>query len=58
MTSFGLLLYGPAQHHWYGFLDRQFPQRVALTDFLSKVCTLIWLWQSAKNNEEVICHQH
>jgi len=36
MTSFGLLVYGPAQHYWYGALDRQFPQKAALQDFLAK----------------------
>ena len=36
MTSFGLLVYGPAQHYWYGALDRQFPQKAAIQDFLAK----------------------
>lgn len=47
MATFGLFLYGPAQHVWYGWLARQFPgasvrsfaskARAALTPL--KVCT-------------------
>lgn len=36
MTSFGLLLYGPAQHYWYGMLDRRFAAK-NVSNFLCKV---------------------
>ena len=43
MTSFGLLMYGPAQHYWYGALDRQFPQKASTTGLPGKgerlICT-------------------
>lgn len=35
MATFGLLLYGPAQHVWYGWLARQFPG-ASVRSFASK----------------------
>ena len=36
MTSFGLLLYGPAQHYWYRLLDRRFAAK-SVSSFCCKV---------------------
>ncbi len=36
MASFGLLMYGPAQHVWYGWLARRFPG-ASVSSFVSKV---------------------
>mmetsp|Transcript_5452 Transcript_5452/g.15584 ORF Transcript_5452/g.15584 Transcript_5452/m.15584 type:complete len:211 (+) Transcript_5452:173-805(+) len=36
MATFGLFLYGPAQHVWYGWLARQFPG-ASVRSFASKV---------------------
>lgn len=36
MTSFGLLLYGPAQHYWYRLLDRRFAAK-SVSNFCCKV---------------------
>ena len=36
MSSFGLLVYGPAQHFWYRLLDRQFAAKTA-ANFAAKV---------------------
>lgn len=57
MGGFGLVLYGPGQHWWYGLLDRQFPlkqtphflAKASRTVFALLVCThFLSSWCTAK----------